>query len=412
MNGFARDHACGAVRGCLPRAAQVAACALALLAALVPACRRQGASQNAEAARALPAPITVATAEIADVPVAIGVVGRAESVNTVTITPRVSGQVDDVHFVDGQYVEAGTLLYTIDQRPFQAAVDQAKATLARDKALAAEAAKKAQQYEQAYRTKAAAEVDRDTAVANAAATAATVEADEASLENALLQLEWCTIRSPIAGKVGYRLVDVGNIVTANQTALVVINQIEPIYVTFAIPERYLAEVHARLSSGPPEVEATVPGDSGVVRRGELTFVDNQVNPATGAITLKGTFANTDRALWPGQFVNVNLILGVQARVVIPSEAIQSAQQGEFVYVLTPDDTVESRTVVTGRTLEGRTVIMEGLKAGEVVVKEGQTRLQPGAKVSVQPAASQPTNANSSAPKKTDATGTRDNGLQP
>jgi multidrug efflux system membrane fusion protein len=168
-------------------------------------------------------------------------------------------------------------------------------------------------------------------------------------------------------------------VTANQTALVVINQIEPIYVTFAIPERYLAEVHARLNSGPPEVEATIPGDSGVVRRGELTFVDNQVNPATGAITLKGTFANTDRALWPGQFVNVNLILGVQARVLIPSEAIQSAQQGEFVYVLTPDDTVELRTVVTGRTLEGRTVIVEGLKAGEVVVKEGQTRLQPGAK---------------------------------
>ena len=142
MDGFARDHARGAVRS-LPRAARVAAGALALLTALFPACRRQGASQNAEAARALPAPITVATAEIADVPIAIGVVGRAESVNTVTITPRVSGQVDDVHFMDGQYVEAGTLLYTIDQRPFQAAVDQAKATLARDKALAAEAAKKA-----------------------------------------------------------------------------------------------------------------------------------------------------------------------------------------------------------------------------------------------------------------------------
>jgi multidrug efflux system membrane fusion protein len=363
---------------------------LAVLSLPGTGCRRPSAPP-AGASGAPAAPVTVATATEADVPVEIRAVGRVETYNTVTIRPRVSGQIEAVHFADGQYVSTGTLLYTIDQRPFQAAVDVAKANLARDKAQAAEAAKKAQQFEEAYRRKAAAEVDRDTAVANAEAAAATVQADEATLENAQLQLGWCTIRSPIDGKAGDRLADIGNIVTENVTPLVIINQIKPIYVTFAVPERYLAEIHARMASGALEVRATTPGQAGEGKTGKLTFVDNQVNPATGAITLKGTFANDDHALWPGQFVNVALLLGVQQEVLVPTAAIQTSQEGDYVYLLMPDDTVERRTVVPGRTVGTQSVITEGLKAGDIVVTEGQLRLRPGAKVAVQQtAASQPT----------------------
>jgi multidrug efflux system membrane fusion protein len=400
----------GAARSFLttPWLARTVASLLALVPVLAPGCRRQSA-QPAGTNAVPPAPVIVATATSADVPIDIRAVGRVETYNTVTVRPRVSGQIEAVHFADGQYVSTGTLLFAIDQRPFQAAVDVAKANLARDKAQAAEAAKKAQQYEVAYQRKAAAQVDRDTAVANAEAAAATVQGDEASLENAQLQLGYCTIRSPIDGKAGDRLADIGNIVTADVTPLVIINQIKPIYVTFAVPERYLAEIHARMATEPPEVDATIPGENGVVKKGKLTFIDNQVNPATGAITLKGTFANDDRALWPGQFVNVSLLLGVQERLLIPTEAIQASQEGDYVYLLMPGDTVERRTVVPGRTVGTRSVIKEGLSAGDIVVTEGQLRLRPGAKVVVQEATTQTANV---PPAGHETTGTKPAASEP
>lgn len=335
-------------------------------------------------------PVKVAVAVEEDVPIRLREVARVEPYNTVTLQARVQGTVTEIHFVDGQDIKTGGLLFTIDPRPFQAALDLAKANLARDKALAVDAKKKAEQFEDGFRTHTVSERDRDAAWAANDAAVATVHADEAAVANARLQLEYCTIRSPIDGKVGERLTDLGNMVTPNVTPLVLINQIKPIYVTFSVPERYLSMIQTQMAAGPLTVEAAIPGGAGPPKRGVLTFLDNRVDAATGTIRLIGTFANEDRGLWPGQYVQATLLLALEKNtVVVPSEAVQAAQTGDTVYVVGPDRTVESRLVVLGQTLEGRTVIKQGLKGGEVVVTEGQLRLVPGAKVEIENAATRP-----------------------
>jgi multidrug efflux system membrane fusion protein len=204
------------------------------------------------------------------------------------------------------------------------------------------------------------------------------------LENARLQLEYCTIRSPIDARAGDRITDLGNMVTPNVTPLVLLTQIKPIYVTFTVPEKYLSAIQRQMAAGPLRVEAAIPGDSGPPKRGVLTFLDNRVDAATGTIRLKGTFANEDRGLWPGRFVDVTLILATRKNVVVvPSQAIQARPDGQFVFVVRPDRTVEFRKVLTGETVADRAAVTEGLKPGETVVAEGQLRLVPGARVEVQ-----------------------------
>jgi len=333
----------------------------------------------------------VAAAGEEDVPIELREVARGEPLNTVILQSRVQGAVSEIHFVDGQGVKAGDLLFVIDPRPFQAAVHQAEASLARDKVQAVEAKKRATQYEEAYRKSAAAELDYDQNRAIADAAAATVRADEAALENARLDLEYCKIRSPIDGKVGERLTDLGNMVTPNVTPLVRINQIKPIYVTFSVPEGYLSTIQAQMAAGRLTVEATIPDDPGPPKRGVLTFLDNRVDAATGTIRLIGTFANEDFGLWPGQFVHATLLLAKEKNaVLVPSEAIQAARSGDSVYVVGPGQTVESRSVTLGRVVGGRTVITQGLKAGEIVVTEGQLRLAPGARVEIEHSSTRPT----------------------
>jgi multidrug efflux system membrane fusion protein len=226
--------------------------------------------------------------------------------------------------------------------------------------------------------------------ANADALAAAVDADKANVENFRLQLAYCTIRSPINGRAGSVLVNAGNVIKANDITLTTVNQIMPIYVTFSIPEQNLADIKKYSASGDLKVEAVIPGDEKRMVQGELTFIDNAVDKTTGTIKLKGTFANRDERLWPGLFVDVILTLTTERnRVVVPSQALQTGQQGQYVYVIKQDDmSVELRLVTPGRTYENWTVIDKGVAPGERVVTDGQLRLVPGAKVEIKPSAAE------------------------
>jgi multidrug efflux system membrane fusion protein len=223
--------------------------------------------------------------------------------------------------------------------------------------------------------------------ANADALAAVVDADRAAVENSRLQLSYCTIKSPINGRAGSVLVNAGNVIKANDVPLTTVNQIVPAYVTFTMPEQSLADVKKYSARGELQVEAIIPGDEKQPIRGELTFIDNAVDRTTGTIKLKGTFKNLDRRLWPGQFVDVILQLTMERdRVVVPSQAVQTGQQGQYLYVIKDDMTVELRVVMPGRTYQTWTIIDKGVAAGEKVVTDGQLRLVPGAKVEIKPSA--------------------------
>jgi len=331
-------------------------------------------------------PVTVATAVRKDVPVKLTAIARVEPYATVTVKPQVSGQLVEVHFQEGQDVRAGDLLFRLDARPYEAAVRQAEANLERDRALALDAAAEAAWKAGLLRQNAASQREYEQSQATADSRRATVEADEALLEKARLDLEYCTIRAPIDGRTGDNLADPGNVVKANETALVVINQINPIYVAFAVPEQFLLRIQEAQKGGPLVVEAFFPHDPGPPERGVLTFVDNKVDSATGTILLKGTFANAERRLWPGQFVNAELTLATRVgALVIPAPAVQTGQRGQYVFVVRDDLTVESRPVRVAFTLDTETVIDDGLRPGERVVTDGQLRLVPGARVEPHPA---------------------------
>jgi len=358
---------------------------IVLAAGVLPAGCGRGNAENNSSRSGVDAPVPVVVARVVqeDVPIQVPAIGWVEGYAVVTVKARVEGQLTGVHFTKGQDLKAGDLLFTIDPRPFAAAVQAAESQLARDKALAEDAEKDAQWKADLFRQGTAAQREYDQSRAQAEALRATVRADEAALEKAKLELEYCTIRSPIDGRAGDLLVDRGNIVKANETALVVIEQVRPIYVAFSVPEHHVAAVKERLADGRLPVEATLPGEEGTAERGVLTFMDNRVDTATGTIRLKGTFQNEHRRLWPGQFVNVILILATERNaVLVPSQAIQTGQQGQFVFVVKADQAVELRPVLVGRTVGDRVVIQEGLKAGEIVVTDGQLRLVPGAKVDI------------------------------
>lgn len=309
-------------------------------------------------------------------------IGNVEAYATVAIRALVSGELVKIHFRQGQDVRKGDLLFTIDARPLQAAYDQAVGTLAKDRSTLANARALAARYERLFQEGIASKEDWDQYRTSADTSAGLVAADEAAVENARVQLSYATIRSPIAGLTGNLLVYEGNLVKANDTTpLVTITQATPVYVTFAVPEGELGKVNRARAAGPVRVDAALPGDEARPLTGVLTFVDNAVDTTTGTIRLKATFENADRRLWPGQFVKVTVTTGVEAdALVVPSQAVQSGQDGPYVYVVKDDLTVEPRPVKPGPSAEGVVAVAKGLSAGERVVTDGQLRLYPGAKV--------------------------------
>ncbi len=318
-----------------------------------------------------------------NVPLQINAIGNVEAYNTVSVKAMVGGEVMAVHFKEGQDVKQDALLFQIDPRPYEAALKQAVAQLARDVAQAKSAEEQAKRYEILVKKDYVSKDQYDQLRANADAMAAVVDADRANVENSRLQLAYCTIKSPIDGRVGSVLINKGNVIKANDLVMVTITKIIPIYVTFSIPEQNLSDIKKYMALGKLMVDAIIPGDEKRPAQGVLTFINNAVDSTTGTIQLKGTFENKDKRLWPGQFVNVALTLTTQKNAVLmPSSALQAGQQGQYVFVVKPDFTVESRTVTVARTYGEFTVIAQGVKPGEKVVTDGQLQLVPGVRVEV------------------------------
>ena len=327
-----------------------------------------------------PIPVIVSTVIQKTVPVQLRAIGNVQAYSTVTIKSKVGGELVRVHFTEGQEVKKGELLFTIDPRPYEATLKQAEANLERDLVQAKNAQEDARRYEFLIQKGVVARQQYEKFRTDADALEATVLADRAAVENAKIQLGYCSIRSPIDGRTGSFIVQQGNIIKAEDINLVVINQIVPIDVGFSVPEQFLPEIKKYTASGKLQVEALVPMNEERPEKGVITFIDNAVDSNTGTIRLKGTFANREKKLWPGQFVNVVLTLTTEPNaIVVPSQAIQTGQEGQYVFVVKQDLTVESRPVVAGRAVKNETVVQKGLHADEKVVTDGQLRLYPGAK---------------------------------
>jgi len=329
-------------------------------------------------------PVMAATVTERTVPVELKAIGNVEAYATVNIKARVGGQITQVNFREGQDVEKGQLLFVIDPRPQETALRQSEANLARDKALAGKAQADARRYAELIRKQFVSQQEYDQAKATYESLAATVKADEVAVQNARLMLNYCYIHAPITGRTGNLLANLGNQIKADaDTAMVVINQIQPIYVSFAVPEQNLAEIRKYMALEQVPVEAVMGGDVKNPDQGILTFVDNTVDKSTGTILCKATYANAHKRLWPGHFVNVVVKLTTQPHaVLVPSQAIQTSQEGQFVFIIKADLTVETRPVEVERSLNGEVIVSKGLKTGEQVVTDGQLRLVPGAKVEI------------------------------
>jgi multidrug efflux system membrane fusion protein len=357
-------------------------CILAAAVAGVPvACSGGGAT----APRGFgPAPVTVASVEHKAIPVELHAIGDVEASSAVEVRAQVGGVLETVHFERGQAVRKGDPLLDIDPRPYGAALAEAEAVLARDRVLLKNAKQEVDRYAELVKKDYVTREQYDQIEANAAALESTIKADEAAVESARLQLGYCSIRSPIAGRAGDVLLHAGNVVKANSdNPLVVLLQTQPILVSFSVPEGNLDAIRRRAAEGAIQVEAHPTSGGADASRGTLTFIDNTVDKATGTILLKATFVNRDDALWPGEFVDVVLVLSTQSdAVVVPSQAVQRGQQGTFVFVVKEDSTVESRPVDVDREFGPDSVIASGLTPGETVVTEGQLRLVPGSKVEI------------------------------
>jgi len=328
-----------------------------------------------------PVPVVVAKVTRATIPVQLTAIGTGQAFQTVSVESQVAGVVKEVHYRQGQFVQKGDLLVSLDKDPFLAALAQAEAALARDRAQAKLSQVELQRSEQLYKQGIVSPEQYDQALATSTAAQATVRADEAAVQTAKIQLSYCDIYAPISGVTGAQLVAPGAAVKANDApVLVVINQVSPIYVSFSVPQQYLEPVRRAMAGSQLRVQARPTGDAGV-ESGTLTFVNNAVDTATGTIQLMATFANARHHLWPGQFCNVTLNLGEQQDVLVaPSEAVQAGQNGDYVFVVKPDMTVDVRQVKLGSSVNGQTVVLQGLSNGETVVTDGQVRLVPGSKV--------------------------------
>jgi multidrug efflux system membrane fusion protein len=402
------------------RAGEVA-CGLLLLAAAVlvmqgcakteDAASQGGGKKGKKGGDGGPVPVEVATVVRRDVPIDLTAVGNVEAYSTVSIRSQINGQLEKVFVEDGQYVTKNQKLFQIDPRPLQAQVAQAEATMARDRAQLGQAQanlardianekyarENAQRYQALFKEGVVSRDDQDRLASTADAQTqlvladkaaiesaqAQIQADEANLGNIKLQLSFTTIFAPIDGRAGNVSVKAGNIITASQTEMLSIAQVEPIYVTFAVPESRLGEIQRYMATSKLAVEATGQDQINEVEHGVLTFIDNNVDSTTGTIKLKGTFQNTDHKLWPGEYANVTLKLSTQANaLVIPSQAVQTGQDGSYVYVVKDDRTVDARNVTLGLRRETEVVVDKGLSDGEIVVTQGQLRLAPGSRVNM------------------------------
>ena len=361
---------------------------------------RSGGGRSREAV-----PVLVATATQKTMPLQIRAVGNVEAYSTVAVKSQVTGVLTQAHFKEGDNVKKGQLLFTIDPRPFEAALKQAEANLARDTAQLQNSREQARRYAELVKKEYVSKEQYDQIRANADAAEAVVQADQAGVENAKVQLSYCYIFSPIDGQVGTLLVNEGNLVRVNDgTPLVVINQVAPIFVTFSVPEQNLPDIRRHITTGSLKVEARFQSDEGRSEQGNLAFIDNAVDRTTGTIKLKAEFKNTDKRLWPGQFINVALTLTTESdAVVVPAEAIQVGPEGQHVFVVKPDNSVEVRPVVVARTDEGEAVIAQGLQPGEQIVREGQFLLSAGAKVEIKDT-NQETKATETKERKRDRAG--------
>jgi membrane fusion protein, multidrug efflux system len=352
--------------------------ALAGLSLLAAGCS-DGARASATAAAPPGVPVSVAKAERRDVPARLRAVGTVESPASVTITPRIDGQIAQIVMQEGADVKEGDLLIVIDRAPFEAALHAAEAALARDSAMAEDARRNSDSWNSLSDSRAASQRAVEQAKAASDAADATVSADKAALEAAKLSLSWCEVRAPFAGRTGRVEVRTGSGVKARETELVTLRQIAPIRVSFAVPEDRLAEIRAKGIEGEPDVEVSLPG--GGSAHGKLGFVDNSVDASTGTILLMAELPNEDHRLWPGQLVDVAITVAVtKDAVVVPMRAVQPSQSGDSIFVVGADGAVELRTVKVAR-IDGDTAeIAEGLKGDETVVTDGQLRLVPGTHV--------------------------------
>ncbi|MBZ5535758.1 MAG: efflux RND transporter periplasmic adaptor subunit, partial [Acidobacteriia bacterium] len=329
-------------------------------------------------------PVMVAAVVQKTVPVEIRAIGTGEAFSTVAVKAMVNGEITRVNFVEGQDVKKGELLFSIDSRSYAAALNQAEANLARDQAQVKYTSDQAQRYANLYQQGIVPKQLADQYQSSYDTLEEAIRADKAAVENSKVQLSYCSIYSPLDGRTGSLLIHQGNVVKANDTlSMVVINQVTPIYVDFSVPEQFLPDIKKHMAAGKLGVKGVIPNDEGSPEPGVLTFVNNTVDSNTGTILLKGTFPNSRRRLWPGQFVNVVLTLSARPNaVIVPTRAIQTGQEGQFVFVVKPDRTVESRPVVVGAALDADTVIEKGLQVGESVVTDGQLRLVPGSRVEI------------------------------
>ena len=338
-----------------------------------------GALERAKDSSAVP--VVVSKVERSSFPVELRAIGTGQAFKTVSVESQVAGIVKEVHYRQGQLIHQGDLLVTLDKSPLLASLAQAEAALARDKAQAQLSQAELRRFSELDKQGIISKQQYEQSLATSGAAKATVQADEAAIQTAKIQLSYCSIYAPISGVAGAQLVYPGATVKANDLpVLVVINQVSPIYVDFAVPQQYLGSIKSFMARSHLGVQATPPGDS-VAEKGVLTFVNNTVDPTTGTIHLLASFPNTGQRLWPGQFSNVLLRLNEEQNVlVIPSQAVQTGQQGDYVFVTKPDMTVDVRHVKVGQSVNNQTQVLQGLSDGETVVIDGQVRLVPGTKV--------------------------------
>lgn len=354
---------------------------MAMCVSIVVGCSRKSDSQpRADRARQ-PVPVTAAVAVSRNVPIELRAIGTVRAYASVPVKSRVDGQVARIAFAQGAHVNQGDLLVQIDPRPFEAARDQAAAILERDKASLENAEIEMRRTDELAGTKAVPASQIDANRAKVATLRATVAADKAALDLANLQLSFCSIRAPISGRVGMKLVDEGAMARNNDTTLAIINQIRPVYVDFSVPEQSLLDIRRAAKDGPLQVDIALPETGTRTVRGELAVINNEVDTSTGTVLLRAVCPNSDEALWPGQFVSVTLQVGTLSNAtVVPSQAIQASQNGDFVFVVNSDQTVAKRSVRTGVMWAGYTVVTEGVSPGESVITDGHLRLVPGSKV--------------------------------
>src|SRR5712671_5270360 len=354
-----------------------------------PGAKTESAQKSSSSPRAAPVPVTIAPVEKADFPVYLTGLGTVQGFNTVVVRTRVDGQIDKIAFKEGQLVNQGDLLTQIDPRPFQAALDQAKAKKAQDEANLANANLDLQRFTKLGEF--ATRQQTDTQRSTVAQLTAQIAADDAAIFNAQTQVDYTQVKAPISGIVGLRQVDVGNIVNAaTQTGIVTIAQIEPITVIFTAPEDQLPDIKAALAAGSPKTIALSTDGKRVLSTGTLSLINNQVDTSSGTVRLKAVFDNTDHALWPGQSVSTRLLIKtLKDATVVPDDAIQHGNDGLYAYTVNQDNKAELRKLKVSQSIDGRSVVDDGLSPGQQVITAGQYKVQPGTLVSTAVASSDP-----------------------